>query len=139
MLQKIANSLVHGNFRTKLFLWSVIALGTAALILLAAALALGMPALGAGAAGFGFVGLVTSQSVSLKDLEKPHKKKTSKSKVKEPADRSKGQSSDSFKEQENGERQLNGRTGPMEFVFNWSDKQSPSILAVGDGRHTNDT
>ena len=65
MLQKIANSLVHGNFRTKLFLWSVIALGTAALILLAAALALGMPALGAGAAGFGFVGLVTSQSVSL--------------------------------------------------------------------------
>ena len=50
MLQKIANSLVHGNFRTKLFLWSVIALGTAALILLAAALALGMPALGAGAA-----------------------------------------------------------------------------------------
>jgi hypothetical protein len=109
MLQKIANSLVHGNFRTKLFLWSVIALGTAALILLAAALALGMPALGAGAAGFGFVGLVTSQSVSLKDLEKPHKKKTSKPKVKEPADGSKGQSSDSSKEQENGSKERNDR------------------------------
>lgn len=75
MLEKIANSLAHGNFRTKLFLWSVIGMGTAALILLAAALALGMPMLGLGAAGFGFVGFVTSQSVSLNDLAKEKKPK----------------------------------------------------------------
>lgn len=102
MLQKIANSLIHGNFRTKLFLWSVIALGTAALILLAAALALGMPALGAGAAGFGFVGLVTSQSVSLKDLEKPHKKKSPKPKEKESKGSQKEQKANTNKESEDG-------------------------------------
>ena len=54
MLQKIANNAGAWKFQNKTFLWSVIALGTAALILLAAALALGMPALGAGAASFGF-------------------------------------------------------------------------------------
>lgn len=77
MLEKLANSLVHGNFRTKLFLWSVICMGTAALILLVAALALGMPMLGGAAAGFGFVGFVTSQSVSLNDLAKEKKPKSS--------------------------------------------------------------
>ena len=52
---------------------------------------------------------IRDRSVSLKDLEKPHKKKTSKPKVKEPADGSKGQSSDSSKEQENGSKERNDR------------------------------
>ena len=44
-----------------------------------------------------------------------------------------------FKEQEDGKRQLNGRTGPVIFVFNRRNEQRPAILAVCDRCHTDDT
>ena len=78
MLEKIVNSMLHGNFRTKLFLWSVTVLAAGAAIMIVSALALGLPMLGLGGAGVGLVGFVVSQSVSLNDLQKEKKKKSPK-------------------------------------------------------------
>ena len=78
MLEKILNSMLHGNFRTKVFLWSVTVLAAGAAIMIISALALGLPMLGLGGAGVGLVGFIVSQSVSLNDLQKAKKKKSPK-------------------------------------------------------------
>jgi len=78
MLEKILNSMLHGNTRTKVFLWSVFILGVSAVFLLMAGIILGLPYLGLGGVLVGFAGLILSQSVSLKDLNREKKKREKK-------------------------------------------------------------
>lgn len=80
MLEKILNSMFHGNLKTKVFLWSVLLMGVGAIALILTAAVLSMPMIGLAGAGLGLMGFITSQSVSLNDLsrEKKKKKKTSK-------------------------------------------------------------
>jgi hypothetical protein len=78
MLEKILNSMLHGNTKTKLFLWTVLIMGVSAVFLLMAGIILAMPFLGLGGVGIGFVGLIISQSVSLNDLQREKKKKKKK-------------------------------------------------------------
>lgn len=79
MLEKIFYSMLHGNMKTKIFLWSVLLMGTGALALILTAVVLSMPMLGLAGAGVGLVGFITSQSVSLNDLMRDKKKKGQKS------------------------------------------------------------
>lgn len=73
MLEKIGNSLIYGNTRTKIFLWSIIAMVFAAAIMLLMAIVFGIPLLGVGGCGVGMLGFITSQSVSLEELKKEKK------------------------------------------------------------------
>ena len=75
MLEKILNSMLHGNAKTKIFLWSVFILGVSAVFLLMAGIIMGIPYLGLGGVLVGLVGLILSQSVSLNDLNKEKKPK----------------------------------------------------------------
>lgn len=77
MLEKILNSMFHGNLKTKIFLWSVLLMGVGAIALILTAAVLSMPMIGLAGAGLGLMGFITSQSVSLNDLSR-EKKKTSK-------------------------------------------------------------
>jgi len=85
MLTKILNSMIHGNTKTKLFLWSVAIMGISAVLLLLVGIIMGFPYLIMGGAGVGLAGLITSQSVSLKDLQRPRKPKSNKEKTKTAA------------------------------------------------------
>lgn len=82
MLEKILNSMIHGNAKTKLFLWSVAIMGISAVLLLLAGIIMGFPYMIMAGAGVGLAGLITSQAVSLKDLQRPRKPKSSKEKKK---------------------------------------------------------
>ena len=82
MLEKIINSMFHGNFKTKVFLWSVVLLAVSAVILLMAGIILGNYVMGFAGVIVALVGFVVSQSVSLNDLQKAKKKKQKKSKEK---------------------------------------------------------
>ena len=75
MLEKILNSMLHGNAKTKIFLWSVFILGVSAVFLLMAGIIMGIPYLGLGGVLVGLVGLILSQSVSLNDLKREKKPK----------------------------------------------------------------
>lgn len=79
MLEKILNSMFHGNGKTKIFLWSVLFMGVGAIALILTAVVLSMPMVGLSGAGLGLVGFITSQSVSLNDLNREKKKKEKKS------------------------------------------------------------
>lgn len=79
MLEKILNSMIHGNAKTKIFLWSVLIMGVSAIFLLMAGIILGLPFLGLGGVGIGLVGLIISQSVSLNDLQRQRKGKKKRS------------------------------------------------------------
>lgn len=81
MLEKILNSMIHGNTKTKIFLWSVLIMGVSAVFLLMAGIVLGLPFLGLGGVGIGFLGLIISQSVSLNDLQRGKKAKKKKSDI----------------------------------------------------------
>ena len=74
MIEKILNSMFHGNLKTKIFLWSVVLMAVSALILLMAGIILGNVFLGFGGVVVGLAGLITSQSVSLNDLQREKKK-----------------------------------------------------------------
>ena len=78
MLEKILNSMLHGNTKTKLFLWSVFIFGVSAVFLLMAGIILGLPYLGLGGVLVGLAGLILSQSVSLNDLNRAKKEKKKK-------------------------------------------------------------
>ena len=78
MLEKILNSMLHGNTKTKIFLWSVFILGVSAVFLLMAGIILGLPYLGLGGVLVGLAGLILSQSVSLNDLNRAKKGKKKK-------------------------------------------------------------
>lgn len=80
MIEKILNSMLHGNLKTKIFLWSVALMAVSALILLMAGIILGNVFLGFGGVIVGLAGLITSQSVSLNDLQREKKKKKKKEK-----------------------------------------------------------
>lgn len=82
MIEKILNSMLHGNLKTKIFLWSVVLMAVSALILLMAGIILGNVFLGFGGVIVGLAGLITSQSVSLNDLQRAKKKKEKKEKDK---------------------------------------------------------
>ena len=78
MLEKILYSMIHGNLKTKIFLWSVLLMGLGAVALILTAAVLSMPMVGLAGAGLGLVGFITSQSVSLNDLTREKKKKAKK-------------------------------------------------------------
>lgn len=86
MLDKIINSMFHGNLKTKLFLWVIFLLTIGALALLITAFALGMPMLGAAGAGAGLLAFIISQSISLNDLNREKKIKTKNKKNKDKAE-----------------------------------------------------
>lgn len=75
MLEKIVNSMLYGNLKTKVFLWSVLLMAVSAVALIMTAVVLGLPMLGLGGAGIGILGFFVSQSVSLNDLNRSKKKK----------------------------------------------------------------
>ena len=75
MIEKILNSMLHGNLKTKIFLWSVVLMAVSALILLMAGIILGNVFLGFGGVIVGLAGLITSQSVSLNDLQRATEKR----------------------------------------------------------------
>lgn len=83
MWDKVIRSMFQGSTKTKIFLWSVLVLGLAAVALLVIAIALGFPYLGMGGIALGFVSFVVSQSVSIDTLEK-EKKYQKKKKGKQP-------------------------------------------------------
>ncbi len=80
MIEKIINSMFHGNLKTKIFLWSVVLMAASAIFLLMAGIILGNVFLGFGGVVIGLAGLITSQSVSLNDLQRAKKKKKKKDK-----------------------------------------------------------
>lgn len=80
MIEKIIYSMLHGNAKTKAFLWSVVILAVGALILVMTAIALGLPYVGMGGAGMGLVAFIVSQSVSLESLQRKDKAKKMKEK-----------------------------------------------------------
>lgn len=82
MVEKIINSMFHGNLKTKIFLWSVVLMAVSAIILLLTGIILGNVFLGFGGVIVGLAGLITSQSVSLNDLQRARKKKSKKTKKK---------------------------------------------------------
>ena len=100
MLEKILNSMLHGNTRTKIFLWSVFILGVSAVFLLMAGIIFGVPYLGMGGVLVGFAGLILSQSVSLKDLNRGKKAK----KQKTPKEKEKARESSDKKEKKEKEQ-----------------------------------
>ncbi len=104
MLEKIWNGMLHGNIRTKAYLWSIAVLGIGAAVLLVAAFALGLPFVGLGGAGLGLGGLIVSQSVSLKDLQKPRRPKEAKQKKdKKKTEQKKSSGQDGGKEKKTDE------------------------------------
>lgn len=97
MLEKIMNSMIHGNAKTKAFLWLLTCMFVGAVILLLAGIVLSMPYMLMGGIAMALVGVVVSQSVSLKDLQKPKNKKNKKAKSVQD------KSSEEKKEKESGE------------------------------------
>lgn len=111
MWDKIINSMFHGNFKTKLFLWSVFLLILSALALLVVAFVLGNPMIGFGGAGCGLLALIISQCVSLNDL-------TKKKKVKNKSDKGKARQGSSFRQE------MSGQPENMQEGESGSEKQS---------------
>lgn len=101
MIEKILNSMVHGNMKTKVFLWSVLLMGIGTVILLLMGFILNVPFLLLGGVLLGLVCIITSQSVSLKDLQRPSQKRVKKSKAK-PARGSSSKKNASAEEEEEG-------------------------------------
>lgn len=85
MFEKIVNSMLHGNIKTKFFLWTLFLLSIGALALLLMAFVLGMPMIGAGGVGMALLALILSQSISLNDLSKKKKTKEKREKNKKKA------------------------------------------------------
>lgn len=69
MFEKIVNSMLHGNLKTKFFLWFIFLLSIGALALLLVAFVLGVPMVGAGGVGAALLALIISQSISLNDTK----------------------------------------------------------------------
>jgi hypothetical protein len=74
MMEKIINTMFHGSFKAKLFLWSVFVMILATVLMGVLAAVMGMASFGAGAVVCGLAALITSQSVSLQELNRKTKK-----------------------------------------------------------------
>ncbi len=83
MWDKVIRSMFQGSTKTKIFLWSILVLGLAALAMLVIAIALGMPYLGFGGVALGFTSFIISQSVSIDTLERQKKKHNQKKRKKQ--------------------------------------------------------
>lgn len=111
MWDKIINSMFYGNFKTKLFLWSVFLLILSALALLVFAFVFGNPMIGLGGVGCGLLALIVSQCVSLNDL-------TKKKKAKKNSDKGQGK-----KESSSLQRETTGQQENLEDGEKVSEKQ----------------
>lgn len=80
MINKIINTMFHGSMKAKLFLWSVFVLIMATVLMGVLAAVLGSAVFLTGAIAAGVAAFITSQSVSLKELEKKANKKNQKDK-----------------------------------------------------------
>jgi hypothetical protein len=135
MLEKIINSMLHGNFKTKVFLWSVCLLGIGAIILLLAGIVLSMPALIMGGVVVGLLGLIVSQSVSLNDLTREKKSKTKKSRDKAGKESgvhgSSSDGSNAEEEEEDGSGSKSRKQKEKEksqFLSSFDDKKVKKLL-----------
>lgn len=130
MWDKVIRSMFQGSTKTKIFLWSVLVLGLAAVALLVIAIALGFPYLGMGGIALGFVSFVVSQSVSIDTLEK-EKKYHKKKKGKQPnqVHSQKGKQSD--KEEQPEDEEGNSRSKERQkarFLASLNEKAVKKIL-----------
>lgn len=80
MFEKIVNGMLHGNVKTKFFLWTIFLFSMGALALLLTAFILGLPMIGAGGIGCALFALILSQSISLNDLSREKKDRIKKEK-----------------------------------------------------------
>lgn len=78
MLEKVINSMLYGNLKTKVFFWSVSILGMAAIICIIMGIVTGNAAMGGAGFFLALLTLIVSQSVSLKDLQRPSSAKKKK-------------------------------------------------------------
>ena len=74
MMQRIINTMFHGSGKARIFLWSVFIMILATICMTVVALATGSSVFGVGAVICGVATLVTSQSMSLQEMEKKQKK-----------------------------------------------------------------
>ncbi len=93
MWDKVIRSMFQGSTKTKIFLWSILVLGLAAVAMVVIAAALEFPYLGMGGVALGFVSFVISQSVSIDTLEKQKKNRKKKSEKPNQAHPKKGKKS----------------------------------------------
>jgi hypothetical protein len=77
MMEKIINTMFHGSFKAKVFLWSVFVMILATVLLGVLAAVMGAATFGMGALACGVAAFITSQSVSLQELNKKPKKSPS--------------------------------------------------------------
>lgn len=86
MMQKIINTMFYGSRKAKIFLWSVFVMTLATVLMGVLAAVMGSTVFLMGAVSCGVAAFITSQSVSLRELEKKEKKSHSgKEKNKEKA------------------------------------------------------
>lgn len=135
MIEKILNSMFHGNLKTKIFLWSVVLMAVSALILLMAGIILGNVFLGFGGVVAGLAGLITSQSVSLNDLQRAKKKKKKKEKKEKdkmqddmPSDDSEGREKET--EEASGEQKSKKERNreKAQYLSSLNDKKLKKIM-----------
>lgn len=106
MWDKVIRSMFQGNTKTKIFLWSILVLGLAAVAMLVVAVSLGLPYLGMGGAALGFASFITSQSVSIDTLERNRKKPNEKKrKMKDGQEKGLRQQKQKKKDQDVGEEE----------------------------------
>lgn len=84
MMQKIINTMFYGSLKAKVFLWSVFIMILAAVLMGVLAAVLGSSVFMMGAIACGIAAFITSQSVSLSELEKKEKRKKMKKQAKMP-------------------------------------------------------
>lgn len=78
MINKIINTMFHGSMKAKIFLWSVFVLFVAAVLMGVLAAVLSSTVFLMGAVVAGVAAFITSQSVSLRELERKEKKRKQK-------------------------------------------------------------
>lgn len=102
MMQKIINTMFYGSLKAKIFLWSIFIMILATILMGVLAAVLGSSVFVMGAVACGIAAFVTSQSVSLSELEKKQKKKKPKKKAESGANEEKSAKNKSQEEEQGG-------------------------------------
>ncbi len=123
MFEKIVNGMLHGNFKTKFFLWAIFLFSMGALALLLLAFILGLPMIGAGGIGCGLFALILSQSISLNDLSKEKKAKKGKTRKHKNKKAGKKAASGASLEESGEEMQEAGKEAEKEITEEVSRKK----------------
>lgn len=134
MMNRIINTMFHGSLRAKVFLWSVFVMILATVLLGVFAAVMGSSAFGIGAFVCGVCTLITSQSVSLSELEKGRrrnknkkkKEKTAKEKrsVSDRAKKEKGEEIDTGAPMDSKEREK----AKARYIASMNDKKMKQLM-----------